>query len=507
MKNYELTKQEWDFVNSYLQARGLPIDRNVTFDDIPLPDLYSDIRSREEILSDPCAFTTELYPGIKLGIPLILANMVSVSDAKAIVAFEREGGLGIPPQMLPLKDRLEILEHVGRAESAYIDKPLTIGPEKTLGEAKELMERHGIFSLVVIDENKKPIGILSTRNWKYETDKSKLVSSLMGGRHILHKANRGISFEDAAKILRKNKIEKLPLVDKKGKLAGLITAHGLFYEHHYPRATRDNKGRFLKIGSVGVGKYFTSDHLKQVETQVRKGISMLLIDTARAFSINAKEAIESVKRRFPHLPLIVGNTSTPEGAKALFGWGADIVKVGIGPGDACRTRQVGIGIPQLSAVARCSAIATMLRQEGRPAAIVADGGIKNPGDTYKAILAGAAAVMSGRLFVGTVESAAKSELNDEGLRVKEYVGSASFKAQQERIRHGTLDKDRRPEGVAKLVPVVGTMAQVIHEHLGGLASAMSMQGVRNIQEIRSKGKFDLPQTPEGVYEGTKRPNK
>lgn len=503
---YELTQQEWEYTNSYLQARGLPIDRNVTFDDIPLPDMYSDIRSREEILRNSQAFETELYPGIKLGIPLILANMVCVADAEAIVAFEREGGLGIPPQMRSLKDRLRIIDWVGRAESAYISKPLTIGPDKTLAAAKEVMGRHpGIYSLIVIDGERKPIGILSTRDWRYETDETKLVRELMGGRPRPYTGKRNISFEDAAKILRRHRIEKLPLVDKNGRLDGMITAHGLFYKHHHPRALSDGKGRFLKVGSVGVGRYFTADHLKQVEAQVRRGICLLLIDTARAFSINAKEAIEAVKRRFPKLPLMVGNTSTPEGAKALFGWGADIVKIGIGPGNACRTRQVGVGLPQLSAVARCSAIAELVRKTGRPAAIVADGGIKAPGDTMKALLAGAAAVMSGRHFAGALESAADPNFDeDQGIPVKEYVGSASFKAQKDRMNSGTLDKTRRPEGVAKLVPIVGTMADIINEHLGGLASAMSFQGARTLEEFRVKGRYHLPQTSAGLHEGIKK---
>ena len=506
MKNYDLTKDEWDYINSYLQTRGLPVDRNLTFNDIPLPDTYSEVRSRDEIISDVHAFETELYPGITIGIPMVLANMVCVAGVDAIVAVQREGGLGIPPQMLDLKDRLEMLERIGRAESAYIDNPLTISPDKTLAEAKQLMDKFGIYSLVVVDAEYRPIGILSTRDWRYEDDNTKTVATLMGRRRNggVYSAPKNISFEDAGQILRKHRIEKLPLVDKHDRLVALITAHGLFYKHHHPRSTGDGKGRFLKVGSVGVGRSFTADHLKQVEAQVRKGICMLLIDTARAFSINAKEAVEGVRKRFPKLPLIVGNTATPEGAKALFEWGADIVKVGIGPGEACRTRQIGIGIPQLSEVARCSAIAERFRKEGRNAAVIADGGIKNPGDTAKAIIAGAAAVMTGRLFAGTVESAADTDVDDDGRRIKEYVGSASFKAQRDRISHGTLDKKRRPEGVAKLVPVIGTIADVVNEHIGGLASMMSMQGVRTINELRLKGKFALPQTTAGLFEGIKK---
>lgn len=500
MGQYELTKQEWDFMNTYLQARGLPIDRNVTFGDMPLPDLYSDVRSRAEITD----FSTELYPGITLGIPFMLANMVCVADANAIVAMQREGGCGIPPQMLTLRERLDMLERVGRAQCAHIDHPLTIGPDRTLAEAKEVM-RSGIQSLVVVDETRKPIGILSTRDWRYETDEQKLVRNLMGGRGDPYTAEKDISFADAATILRKRRIEKLPLVDRKGKLVGLITAHGLFYKHHHPRATRDDKGRFLKFGSIGVGKYFTDDHMKEVEAQVRKGIRMLLIDTARAFSINTKEAIEAVKERYPKLPLIVGNTSNPAGAKALFEWGADVVKVGVGPGKACRTREVGIGLPQLSAVAKCSAMAELVRKTGRPAAIIADGGVQSPGDSAKALIAGASAIMSGRLFIGTVESAGRHYWNDEGMKVKDYVGSASFQAQHARVIKGELDRIRRAEGVVvKEVPVIGTIKEVLDQFLEGIASEMSYQGVRKLSELSTKGKFDDPQTAAGHFEGVKR---
>ncbi|MEK7192207.1 MAG: IMP dehydrogenase [Patescibacteria group bacterium] len=503
---YDLTKQEWDFINNYLQSKGLPVDRNVTFGDIPMPDMYSEVRSRSEIEKAVDSFTTELYPGIKLRIPFVLANMVCVSDAEAIVAMEREGGLGIPPQMISRKERLKILDRVGRAESAYIKNPLTIGPNKTLAEAKKLMDEYsGINSLVVVDENKKPIGILSTRDWAYEIDENRKVLDLMGGKRKLYKAAQDISLSEASKILRKHRIEKLPLINRKGVLTGLMTAYGLFYERHHPRATRDDKGRFLKVGSIGVGRNFTSEHLKEVELQVRKGIAMLLIDTARAFSINTKEAVEAVKKHFPKLPLIVGNTSTPEGAKALFEWGADIVKVGIGPGEACRTREIGVGIPQLSAVAKCAAIAEMVRKSGRPATIIADGGMKSPGDVAKALIAGANAIMSGSMFIGTEESAIEHYWNDQGLKVKDYIGSASSYAQRERIGRGNLNRERRAEGVVvKGVPVIGTMKEVIDQILGGLASFMSYQGVRTVAELREKGRFDKPQSPAGLYEGVKK---
>lgn len=505
-KQYALTTDEADLMNGWLEARGLPTRINVTYGDVVLPEAYSEVRSRSEIDD----FATELVPGLELEVPVILANMACVAGVRAIVAAEREGLLGIPPQMLRLEERLNILERIGRAECALIDKPLAIGPHKNLGQAKALMAKFGINGLVVVDNDNHAIGILSTRDWRYETDDSKLVGDLMGGKRKLYKARRDISFEDAAKILRKHRIEKLPLVGRHGRLGGLITAHGLFYKNHHPRATRDGNGRFLRVGSIGVGKRFTKERLYEVEAQMRKGICALLIDTARAFSVNVKETVLAVKKRYPKLPLIVGNTSCPEGAKALFEWGADIVKVGVGPGDACTTRLTGIGIPQLSAVAKCAAIvkqdadyAAQANGPVRVGAIIADGGIKNSGDICKALIAGADAVMSGRLFAGTEESAAPAYFNKHGSRVKDYIGSASFHAQQERLERETLDSERRPEGIKEEVPVIGTVKDVVGDILNGMRSAMSYMGVTSVEEMRHKGRFEL-QTSAGLFEGTKK---
>jgi IMP dehydrogenase len=499
---YHLTKSEEQFINQWLKARGLPTKINVTYGDMTIPERYSEIRSRLGIDD----FSTQLTHDLSIDMPVILANMECLAGARAIVAIEREGGLGIVPQMIPINQRLEILEKVGRANSAYVGEPLTISPNKTLAQAKAIMKKFGIYSLVVIDENRRPIGILSTRDWKYEGDDNRLVSALMGGKRKLYVAPKDISFEEAAKILRKYRIEKLPLVDKKWRLCGLITAHGLFYKWHYPRATRDEKhGRFLRVGSIGVGRTFTKKHLAEVEAQVRKGICMLLIDTARAFSINTEEAIKAVKKRFPKLPLMVGNVSTPEGAKFLFSLGVDIVKVGQGPGEACRTREVGVGIPQLSAVAKCAAVAYLFNEkDGRCRTIVADGGIKNAGDIAKAIIAGASAVMCGKMFIGTEESEAHPYFNKQGLRVKDYIGSASFHAQQERMEKGTLDRARRPEGVKDPeIPVTGTIKSVMEDIIGGLRSSMSYRGVSSIEELRLKGKMER-QTSAGLFEGIKK---
>jgi len=487
-----LTKDEKLAIQKFFVEKGLPVTQAVTFEDVTIPESYSDIRSRSEI----CDFKTELLPSLELAVPIVSANMESVTGLGLSVALEREGGLAFPPQTLPIGERVDLIHRIGRADSALIDKPLTIGPDKTLEEAKKLMSEFSVHSLVVVDRDNRPLGILSTRDWFYEPRDGKLVRDLMSKKII--SAPQGTNFEEAAEILRKNKIEKLPLLSTSGKLAGLITANGLFYKYRHPRATRDQNGRFIKVGSIGVGRIFTTKHLSEVEAQIKEGIAVLLIDTARGYSVNTVEAIEKIKKEFPKLPLVVGNISTAEGAKFLFENGVDVVKIGQGPGLVCRTREVGIGMPQLSAVAECAVIADRYKKK-----VIADGGMRNPGDIGKAIIAGAAAIMSGRFFVQARESAAPIFVDEQNRPVKNYVGSASFAAQLDRLQRGDLKNIRRPEGVTQVVPVTGTVKEIVDDLLRGLSSTMAYLGARNLAELREKGKFVL-QTPAGHVEGVKK---
>lgn len=489
---FSLSAEEKLAIKKFFEEKGLPLDRAIAFSDVTLPENYSDIRSRSEI-SD---FKTKLTSDIELAIPVVSANMESVTGVELAVALEREGGLAFPPQSLPLQERLDLIERIGRAESAFIEKPLTVKPQKTLKEAKKIMERFGISSLIVVNKNNRPIGILSTRDWLYEKNEKKLVRDLMTKKLIT--APLGISFEKAAAILKSKKIEKLPLVDENGKLAGLITTNGLFYQHRYPKATRDNKGRFIRAGAIGVGRKFEKKYLVEIEAQLKRGISILLVDTARAFSINVGEAIKIIKKEFPTLPIVVGNVSTAEGAKFLLENGADVLKVGQGPGFACRTRAVGVGIPQLTAIASCSVIA---KKYGKT--LIADGGIKSPGDLAKSLIAGADAVMLGYLLVRTKESASPLFFDDSGRPVKNYSGSASFHAQFGRLKRGSLDRIRRPEGVTEVVPVVGTVKDVLDDLIYGLSSTMAYLGARNLEELRLRGRF-VCQTLGGHIEGIKK---
>lgn len=499
----DLSVKEKGVMKDFFEKKGLPLDIDLTFEDVALPDEYSDIRSRSEIND----FSVSLADGLKLNIPLVGANMRSIMGADLIVALEREGGVGIPPQDLLLSERLHILERVLRAESAVIDDPLTINPGATMSAAKKVMARFGVSGLLVVNRKGTLIGILSSRDWRYEENGDRRVHELMTSAKEtkLITAPKKISLEEAKRILRENKIEKLPLVTRTGKVTGLITARGLFYPAHYPRALRDERGRFVLVGSVGVKSqsHGIKDLLKEIHAQRKKGIRALLVETARAYAVNAEETIKTILREHPDLPLISGNTSNPRGVKFLFDLGVQCVKVGQGPGFACTTREVGTGVPQLTAVAMASVIAR--EYQGH---IIADGGISGPGDVAKALIAGADAVMIGKLFAGTNESRSPtypyySKEFGTYITAKDYYGSASFEAQWERQQEGTLREIRRPEGRKETLPVIGPASYRINDLLDGLRSVMSYFGARSVKELKEKGYFRR-QSREGFLEGVKR---
>lgn len=489
----ELTPQEKIAIQEFFMRKGLPLDTALTFEDVALPGDYSEIESRSDVQD----LSTNFLPNLRLNIPIVSANMEPVSGVELIIALEREGGLGIPPQSLPLEDRLEILERVLRAESAVIDEPLTINKDAQLAEAKKVMDKFGVSGLVVVDDDKKVIGLLSSRDWRYE-GWNPPVGTLMTSENLIT-VPLGTSLEKAKNLVCKHKIEKLPLVDFEGKLAGLITARGLFYQTHYPRALRDDKGRFIRIGSVGVAGKSRSvnDLLKEVEAQLKKGIAAILVDTARAYSKNTAQTVEAIKQKFV-IPVIAGNICMAEAAKFLIECGADCIKIGQGPGDPCITRSVaGIGIPQITAIAECSVVAKL---HGKTT--IGDGGIKSSQHLIKALVAGADNVMIGSLLCGTKESPPDARFNKDGFLVKRYEGSASYEAQRRRKIRGDLDYIREPEGFDHDVPLTGTVSECVDRLLGGLRSGMSYFGTRNIEELQEKGKFRR-QTTQGYREGVK----
>lgn len=498
-----LTKEEKQAIKSFKLSKNLPLEIAVTFEDVTITEKESSIRSREEIIDAFVRFQglkSEVVPGFTINLPVVSANMESVTGVEMIAALQRLGGLGIPPQTLPPVERLKILKQVAQEDCAYRKNPLTIRPYQTLKEVKETANTYGIRGFIVVNDEDQPVGILSSRDWLHESLETKQVKDMMGGGRLkrLVTAPKGIALEEAARILAEQRIEKLPLVDSEGKLAGAIFAKGLFYKNYYPNATRNKLGQFVRVASIGVGRKFTPEHLRFIEKSQDLGAEILLIDTARAYSINTKEAITKTKQEFPDLPIICGNVSTPEGAKALIEWGADCVKIGQGPGEACRTREVGIGVPQLTAIAECSTICHLYGKKA-----MADGGMHSPGDIAKALLAGADTVMLGFMLAGTMESAAPAYYNEEGLKVKDYEGSASFRAQRKRQTRGDLRSIRRPEGINKQVYVRGSINEVINDILWGLASTFSYVDAKTLEEFREKAKF-LWQTRSGFIEGSKR---
>jgi IMP dehydrogenase len=497
-----LSPQEKQAIEEFFVSKNLPLDIAITFDDVFIPEEYSPIRSREEAVHSFLSggLRSDVVPGFSIALPIVSANMESVTGVKMITKLQQLGGLGIPPQMLPAEERLKMLDQVAQEDCAFRENPLTVRPYQTLREVREIAKTHDIYGFFVVNEKKQPVGVLSSRDWLYETDETKQVQEMMGGGRIrpLITATKDIPLAEAARILAEHRIEKLPLVDSDGKLAGALFANGLFYKMRYPNATRNNLGQFVRVASIGVGRNFTNDHLNFIEEALKRGAQILLIDTARAWAVNMQDALMKIKREFPNLPVIAGNISTANGAKALLEWGADCVKIGQGPGYACRTREIGTGTPQLTAIAECSVICHLYGKKA-----MADGGMRSPGDIAKALLAGADTVMLGYMLVGTVESAAEQYYNRDGCKVKDYEGSASFRAQLRRHARGELANIRRPEGIHEQVHVHGNVREIIYDILWGLASLFTYEGSLTLEEFKSNRRFRR-QSKAGFIEGVKR---
>ena len=502
-------------IRNYLEAKGLPVSEAVTFGDAEAPwskgevgaqDEYSSIRSRRDITD----FRATLARDLVMNIPLLSANMSTVTGAAMAVAMAREGGLGCVPQTIPLEDRIRLIECVRRTDCALIENPAVISDERTLAEAKAMiaeLRRNGVDvnSLVAVDNQGRLSGILSRRDYQDEEDETKWVMDLMAQRPYFIRRREdepsGEFFERARRLLKERRVEKLPIKNQDGSVGGLFTRRGLLYERDHPRVMRDETGKFMLVASIGVGEFMTPERLREAELQLKAGASAILIDTARAFSVNARDVLDAVRVAFPGVPVVIGNTCSPAGAKFLFEHGADAVKVNQGRGYACRTSDVTpVGVGQLTAIAACSAIAKLYGRR-----IVADGGMRYPSDMVKAIMAGADTVMTAYLIAGTDESPTPAYPNKDGFLVKEYKGSASYDEQRRRITEGGLDRVRKAEGVRVEVPATGTMEEKVADILGSFASAMSYFGAGSLDELRENARFVL-QSAAGAEEGTKRSN-
>lgn len=464
----------------------------LTFDDVLLVPKYSTIRSRSDVSTD--TFLARDFP---LAIPVVSANMDTVTEARMSIALAQAGGIGIIHRFMPIEKQVEEVQKVKRAESYVVEKPATITPEATLEEARLLMEEGGIGGLVVVGEQMELLGILTARDILLAPDMKARVHEVMTPRKRVVVALEGESLDHARVTLHDHRIEKLPLVDHEDHLVGLITAQDIIKLQRHPRATKDAKGR-LRVGvAIGV----RSRDLERARACIEAGADILVVDVAHGHAEYVIQMLRKLKKEFPLVPVVAGNVATAEGVHDLINAGADGVKVGVGAGSICITRLVaGAGVPQLSAILECAQVG---RAYGIP--IIADGGIRHSGDMTKALAAGASTVMLGSLLAGTDESPGPTVIRG-GRRYKVVRGMASLTAniaRKEIEKQGEVDPDEWekvvPEGVEALVDYKGSVIDVIYQLIGGLRSGMTYSGASSLPELWEKAEF-IRVTPAGVQE-------
>lgn len=452
------------------------LKEGLTFDDVLL------IPAKSEILPKNTDTSTLLTRKIKLNIPLMSAGMDTVTESKLAIAIAREGGIGIIHKNMSIDNQAMEVDKVKRSEHGVIVDPFHLSPDHAISDAMELMERYRISGVPITDEKGRLVGILTNRDLRFETEFSRRISEVMTKENLIT-APVGTNLMQAEQILKKHKIEKLPLVDEKGYLKGLITIKDIEKAIQYPNSAKDLGGRLLVGAAVGV----TNDMIDRVEALKSAKVDVVVIDTAHGHSKGVSEAVRKIKSRFPELQVIAGNVATAAATKELIEAGADAVKVGIGPGSICTTRVVtGVGVPQITAVYDCAEEAD---KHGIP--IIADGGVKYSGDVVKAIAAGAGAVMLGSLFAGTDESPGEMEIY-QGRSFKVYRGMGSLGAMACGSRDRYFQEDAKklvPEGVEGRVPYKGPLAETIYQLVGGLRSGMGYCGTATIEQLRKNTQF------------------
>ncbi len=454
----------------------------LTFDDVLLIPRRSSIKSRKEV-STKTRFTRNII----INIPLVSSPMDTVTEETMAITIARLGGIGVIHRFTSIERQVEMVKRVKRADNITVDQPYSISPDATIGEAKKLTEKHGVTGFMVVKDGKL-VGIVSRRDMLFQPD-DKLVKEIMTPREKLVVAPPDISMEEAQELLWKNRVEKLPLVDENWNLKGLITVADIIKRMKYPDAARDEKGRLMVAAAIGI----RGDYLRRASALVDAGADALVIDVANGYLDTVIERVKELKREFPDIDVVAGNVATAEGAEALANAGADAIRVGIGPGSVCTTRIVaGVGVPQLTAIMDTVKVA---RPYDIP--IMADGGIRTPGDVVKAIAAGAETVMIGRLFAGTDESPGKVVLKN-GRRYKIYRGMASFYARlaKEARERGELDFSEEleeysytAEGVEAYVEYIGSVEEVVSRLVAGLKAGMAYVGARTIAELPRKSRF------------------
>jgi IMP dehydrogenase len=457
----------------------------LTFDDVLLVPQQSAVLPRDTDVG------TEICGAVQLNVPIVSAAMDTVTESRLAVALARQGGMGFIHKNLSIEGQAREVLRVKKSESGMIIDPITIGPRAPVGEARELMRRHEISGIPVV-EGERLVGIVTNRDLRFIKQGTLLVRDVMTTEVVT--AHEGIGLEGAKALLQEHRIEKLPVVDATGRLRGLITIKDIEKSERHPHATKDNLGRLRVGAAVGVGP----DRLERASALVDAGADSLLIDTAHGHSKGVLETVAEMKRRFPEVAVVAGNVATAEATLALIDAGAETVKVGIGPGSICTTRVVtGVGVPQFSAVLECSRAAA-----SRGATIIADGGIRYSGDVVKALAAGASCVMVGGLLAGTDEAPGEVVLY-QGRSYKSYRGMGSIGAMQDGsaeryFQEASADK-LVPEGVEGLVPHKGKLADSIFQLVGGLRAGMGYLGAPNLAALRKQAHF-VRVTNAGVRE-------
>ena len=450
------------------------LGQGLTYDDVLLVPAYSEVLPRDVDIR------TQLTREIKLNIPMLSAAMDTVTEAGLAIALAREGGLGILHKNMSIEKQAEQVRKVKRSESGMIIDPITLLVDATIGDALHLMKENKIGGIPVVDKHHQLVGILTNRDLRFEHDRKRKVAEVMTRENLIT-APEGTDLKKAEKILRQYKIEKLPVVNKQGKLIGLITYRDILQLRNFPHAGKDGLGRLLVGAALGI----TRDLMDRAAALQQVGVDVVTLDSAHGHSLGVISALRQLRKNFKQLNIIAGNVATAAGAKALADAGADCVKVGIGPGSICTTRIVaGAGMPQLTAI-----METAAALKGKNIPVIADGGIRYTGDLVKALAAGAGAVMMGSVFAGVEESPGETIIFD-GRKFKQYRGMGSMGAMSQgssdRYFQDVEDDIKKfvPEGIEGRVPYKGALSEIIYQYVGGLRAGMGYCGAKNMAALQ-----------------------
>ncbi len=452
------------------------IKEGLTFDDVLL------IPQKSEILPNAVNTQTNLTKTIKLNIPFMSAGMDTVTESKMAISMARQGGIGIIHKNMTIEEQALEVDKVKRSESGVIVDPFYLSKDHTIKDADDIMGRYKISGVPIVDEDNKLIGIITNRDIKFEDDMTRRIEDAMTKENLVT-AREGIDLIEAQAILKKHKIEKLPIVDEEGYLKGLITIKDIEKKIQYPNSAKDSHGRLLCGAAVGIG----SDLIERVSALVKANVDVVVLDSAHGHSKGVINAVTRIKEVYPELQVIAGNVATAQATEDLIKAGADCVKVGIGPGSICTTRVVaGIGVPQLTAVMDCAEVAAKYNVP-----IIADGGIKYSGDIVKALAGGASVCMMGSMFAGTEESPGETVLY-KGRSYKTYRGMGSIAAMEKGSKDRYFQSDAKklvPEGVEGMVPYKGRTEDIIFQMLGGIRSGLGYCGAETISVLQQKAQF------------------